>query len=377
MMLILRSFNSTFLRGDIMGKNALEPLFDLFWDSGAIFFRWLFDGWIKPKTDFEPLWEETKLHNNSKTKPLLVNENNTDKTKTYIFSIPTGLTIKEFMSRKQALAQFLKEDPRNIKIELVNNLATITIYDTSKLNFDYRSYSFDYDTKEIKIPIGISLKNFETVCWHPTSPNECHMLIGGSTGAGKSVCLNVIMEYLINRNDVELYIQDTKVIDLVEYEEASQTKIYNTGTDYATETVLGLVKEMNNRYDYLKARGLKNMSECKAKDKPKTIFYIVEELASYNPRDDKEYYSALAQILAKGRAAGVICVLTTQAPYSEILPGMLKNNINSIIGLKTRTKEASKVIIGDYDLLVNLRGRGHGIFAVNGEYNEVQIFNMG
>ena len=164
-----------------MGKNALEPLFNLFWDSGAIFFRWLFDGWIKPKTDFEPIFNETKLQNASRNTPLLVNEHTTDKTKTYIFSIPTGLTISDFMSRKQALAQFLKEDPRDIKIELVNNLATITIYDTSKLNFDYRSYNFDYKTKQIRIPIGISLKDFSTVYWLPTDPNQHNLLIGGST----------------------------------------------------------------------------------------------------------------------------------------------------------------------------------------------------
>ena len=164
-----------------MGKNALEPLFNLFWDSGAIFFRWLFDGWIKPKTDFEPIFNETKLQNASKNTPLLVKEHTTDKTETYIFSIPTGLTIKDFMARKEALAQFLKQDPKNIKIELVNNLATVTIYDTSKLNFDYRSYDFDYKTNQIRIPLGINLRNFETIYWNPTSPNECHLLIGGST----------------------------------------------------------------------------------------------------------------------------------------------------------------------------------------------------
>ena len=360
-----------------MGKNALEPLFDVFWNAGEVFFRWLFDGWIKQKTDFEPIFTETKLYNSTKSKPILVNESTTDKTKTFIFTIPYGLTINDFIKNREAIGVFLKQDSKNIKIELTNNnMATITIYDTSKLNFDYRSYSFDYDTKEIKIPIGVSLKKiFEVIYWHPTSPNECHMLIGGSTGSGKSVCLNVIMQYLIHRNDVELYIQDTKVIDLTEYEEASQTKIYNTGTDYATETVLGLVKEMNNRYDYLKAHGLKNMSECKAKDKPKTIFYICEELASFNPKVDTDYYSALAQILAKGRAASVICVLTTQAPYSEILPGMLKNNINTIVGLKTRTHEASKVISGDYDLLTGLRGRGHG-YLLSSTNTELQVFNI-
>ena len=351
----------------------VETVFNCCWDLGAKFFKWLFDGWIKPKTDFNILFDETKLYNTSKAKPLLVNENNTDKTETYVFSIPTGLTINDFMSRRESLAQYLKEDPKNIKIELVNNLASITIYDTSKLNFDYRSYNFDFKGREIRIPVGINLKDFSTVYWLPTDPNQHNLLIGGSTGSGKSVCLNVIMQYLINRDDVELYIQDSKVVDLVEYEEAKQTKLYNTGTDYSLETVLDLVNIMNDRYKYLKSLRAKNINEAKGM---KYIFYIVEELASFSPKEDKEYYKALAELLAKGRAAGIIVIITTQAPYSEILPGMLKNNINSIIGLKTRTKEASKVIIGDYDLLVNLRGKGHGIFAVNGEYTEVQIFNI-
>ena len=146
--------------------NALQPLFDLFWDSGVIFFRWLFDGYIKPKTDFEPIFNETKLYNSTKSKPILVNESTTDRTKTFIFTIPYGLTINEFMSRREAIGVFLKQDPKNIKIELTNNnMATITIYDTSKLNFNYHSYEFDYKTKQIKIPIGVSLKKFFEVIY--------------------------------------------------------------------------------------------------------------------------------------------------------------------------------------------------------------------
>ena len=356
--------------------NALQPLFDLLWDAGKIIFNWTFEYWIKPKTDFDPLWEETKLQNTSKAKPLLVNENNTEKTKTYIFSIPTGLTVSDFVARKEALAQFLKQDSNNIKIELVNNLATVTVYDTSKLNFSYSFYSFDYKTKEIRIPIGISLKNFETVYWHPTDPNQHNLLLSGATGSGKSVALAVIMEYLTHRDDIELYIQDVKYVDLTSYQNCPQTKIYNEGTNYSLETIRGLTDEMESRYSYLKAKGCKNLNECKAKDKPKYIFYIVEELASFSIKDDKEYFEELSELMAKGRACGMTCILVTQTPYADILPGKIKSNINTIIGLKTRTREASKVIIGDYDLLTGLRGKGHCIFAVNGSYNEVQIFNM-
>ena len=80
--------------------------------------------------------------------------------------------------------------------------------------------------------------------------------------------------------------------------------------------------------------------------------------------------------MSKGRAAEVYVILTTQTPYREVLPGLLKSNINTKIGLKVNTKEASKVISGDYDTLMNLRGKGHGkIFTANGE-KEIQCFRI-
>lgn len=355
----------------------ITSIFDCTWDLGSKFFRWLFDGWYKPsKIDFEPLWNETKVINSIGDKPILKSQNKTSQTQTFTFTIPVGMTIDNFIRNKAAIAQYLHENPKNIRIELLNNLATITIYDTSKLSFDYKDYKFNFKTHEIRVPIGINLKTFETAYWLPASSNECNLLIGGSTGAGKSVCLNVIMEYLINRDDVELYLQDTKLVDLVDYENAPQTKVYNEGTNYSIETIKALTDEMASRYKYLKAHKYKNVNEIKEENKPKYIFYVVEELASFNPKDHKEFYKGLAELLAKGRAAGIIIILTTQAPYAEILPGMLKNNINTIIGLKTRTQEASKVICGDYESLIGLRGRGHGRLFNAAGTSEIQVFNI-
>ena len=173
---------------------------------------------------------------------------------------------------------------------------------------------------------------------------------------------------------MELYLQDTKMVDLVNYQ--SRAKIYNEGTDYAVETLKGLVEQMVERYKYLKKYGYKNMEECNRKDKPPYVFYILEELASFNPQDDKEFYKYLSELLAKGRAAGIFVIITSQACYSEILPGMLKNNINTILGLKTRTGEASKVISGNYDLLTGLRGKGHGYLINAAGAEEIQVFNI-
>ena len=343
----------------------VQTVFDGIWNIGSKVFYWTFDGWIEEKINFDPLWNELKMFNSIGNKPILKSYNTTEKTKVYLFTIPVGMTIDNFRRNITAIAQYLHEDQRNIRIELVNNMAAVTVYDTSKLSFEYKDYKFNTKGKEVKVPIGINLRTFEPVIWQPTSPNECHLLIGGSTGAGKSVCLKVIMEYLANRDDVELYIQDTKVIDLVSFSEISVQ--YNEGKDYATETTAHLVDIMNSRYKELKGNNNKKFNH---------IFYIVEELASFNPKEDKEFYNNLAELLAKGRAASIGVIITTQAPYSEILPGMLKNNINTIIGLKTRTGEASKVICNNYDALTKLRGRGHAIlFNADGE-TEMQVFNI-
>ena len=354
----------------------VTTIFDCTWELGSKFFKWLFNGWIEDKKDFDPIWNETKMYNSIGNKPILKKQNKTNITESYLFTIPVGMTVGDFIKNKGAIAQYLHQDPNNIRIELTNNMVTLTTYDTSKLRFDYKNYKFDYKSKDIKIPIGIDLKTFNTVYWSPTDPNECHLLIGGSTGSGKSVALNVILEYLINRNDVELWLQDTKLVDLVGYENAPQTKVYNEGTNYSIDTIKALTNEMNKRYGYLKSKGYKNLNECKEKNKAKTIFYVLEELASFNPREDKEFYKGLAEILAKARAVNIVCILTTQAPYAEILPGMLKNNVNTTLGLKTKTGEASKVICNNYDALTRLRGKGHGILFTANNETELQVFNI-
>ena len=163
-----------------MADNILQPYFDLVWDLGSKFFYWTFEAWIKEKIDFEPLWNEVGLYNSIGNKPLLLKENSTNRTHTYIFTIPVGMTINDFIKNKAAIAQYLHQDIKDLRIKLINNLASITVYDTSNLSFNYEDYDFKIG-KEIRVPVGISLEDFSTVYWNPTSPNECHLLIGGST----------------------------------------------------------------------------------------------------------------------------------------------------------------------------------------------------
>lgn len=346
------------------------------------FTKWCFDGWIdfeKPK--FEILFEETKLYNsNKKNKPILKKEKHSEKTDVYIFTIPTGLSILDFTKRKEQIAQFLHTDLQHLKIENINNLASITIYKEGAIEYFYEDYNFPL-TKNLQIPLGINLETWNTVYWNPNETNSCHLLIAGNTGAGKSTLVYIILTYIIQyRNDVDLYLQDVKKVDMPYFQEAKQVIRYNPGKDYAEETITGLVDEMNARYDYLTGKKVRSMNELKPKHRLNSIIYVVEELAVFKygngKGEDANFFEKLRLILEQGRAVNITVICITQSPYSGTLPGEWKSNFPCIIGLKTRTNEASKVITGDYDMLTNLRGKGHGYMLTPEQDIEFQGFNI-
>jgi S-DNA-T family DNA segregation ATPase FtsK/SpoIIIE len=321
--------------------------------------------------DWDYIFKELKLCNNSYLYPILYKSNITDILNMYLFTIPPGLSIKNFTKYENEFKQFLKVD--NIKIELVNNLLSIKTYNLENIKYNYEDYEFN---NEFKVPLGVDLDSFKPVFWKPSDPSQAHLLIGGSTGGGKSVALNVILTHLIKtRKDIQLYLQDTKMVDLYCFKEAKQVNYYGDGTNGIEEVLLKLSSEMERRYKLIRNARFKDINGYRTINRIPYIFLVIEELATFNPKLDKEFYNKLAELLAKGRGCGIYVIITTQAPYAEVLPGMLKNNINVTLGLKAKTMEASKVICGS-DELVNLKGKGHGILYCPEKNYEIQCFNI-
>lgn len=344
------------------------------------FTKWCFDGWIDfNKPQFNILFEEIKLYSsNKKNKPILKKIKHSIETDVYIFTIPIGLSITDFIKKKEVIAQFLKTDLQHLKIENKNNLSAITVFKGDEIEYFYEDYEFP-TTKYIQIPLGINLENWNIVYWMPNDVNMCHLLIGGNTGSGKSTLIYVILSYIVQyRNDVDLYIQDVKVVDMWAFRNAKQVVRYNQGKDYATETIIELTDEMDRRYKYLLEKGVRNMNELEPKYRLNSIIYIIEELAAFKNKKDADelFYEKLRLILEQGRAVNITIICVTQSPYSDTLPGPLKANFPVIVGLKTRTEEASKVITGEFDLLKNCRGKGHGYFLAPNKDTEFQGFNI-
>ena len=314
---------------------------------------------LKKKYNWDKLFFEINLCNRSGEYPWLHHQKDN---RMFFFTIPIGLSISNFKKHKLEIATFLKVKENNLKIEYENTLVVISKNEQNE-SYDYEDYNFN---EKKGIPIGIDLDRHNIVYWDYNSPNECHLLIAGATGSGKSVCLDVVVNSLLNRKNIELYLQDTKMVDLYKYKNRINVKYYGEGKENIEEVLEDLVKEMNRRYKILR----------RVDKQFKPIFIIIEELASFNIKEDKVFYKLLSEILAKGRAAKIFIILTTQTPYAEVLPGQLKANVNTKIGLKVNTKEASKIISGDYNELINLRGFGHAKIINSLGIREIQCFKI-
>lgn len=330
--------------------------------------------------DFDYLFKQIKLQNLDEHRPRLRKVVKGKSYTAYLFSIPIGLSINDFEDNKMAICQYLHQDHERTVIELVNNQALITIsHENKEISYNFEDYEFN----EYKgLPLGVNLFKKNVVYWDfKTSP---HLILGGSTDSGKSTMLTVMMSYVIDKlsDEVELYLQDTKILDLYQYENVNCVKHYKEYKDGIYELLDELVVEMNDRYKYLKSKGTKDIIKYNKKypnEKLKYKILIVEELSSFSIKDaddNDKFYPKLKELLTKGRGAGFQVWFTCQTPYSESFPGVIKNNVTSVIGLRCLTGEASKAVCGDFDALTSLKGKGHAKLFLSGDIIEFQGFDI-
>lgn len=333
------------------------------------------------ENEFDYLFSQIKLENKDGHKPILKDTIDVLNYTAYLFTIPIGLSIDDFKSRHMAISQYLHQLDEDVNIELVNNLALITIKkENLNVSYNYEDYEFD---DSLKIPLAVDLLNKKIVSWNFAEPNETHLILGGTTGCGKSTMLRMMMTHVTKHlyDKVELRLQDTKLVDLSDFKDVECVTYYQEYKDGIYEELDKLVGEMNERYKIIKKSKTKDIVgyNKKSKNKLKYIFLVIEELSTFNKdvKEDKEkFYLKIKDILTKGRAAGIQVIFTCQTPYNDVFPGDIKNNVNVKVGLACNTGEASKAVCGDYDALLKLKGKGHGKLFSCGSVCEFQGLNI-
>lgn len=204
----------------------------------------------------------------------------------------------------------------------------------------FSSFSFTPNyTTDIKIPIGKDLNNNVVSLDFGKIP---HILIGGTTGSGKSVLINTIICSLYATTPKEMFelvLIDPKRVELSKYKAFNNVKFIEE-TNEAVYFLSQLVSIMEQRYAELEKIGRKNGDNYF-----KPLFVIVDELADLMLSARYECEESVVRLAQKGRACGIHLLLATQRPTVNVVSGLIKSNLPCRIALKTASFRDSITLI--------------------------------
>ena len=206
-----------------------------------------------------------------------------------------------------------------------------------------------------------------------------HLLIAGSTGSGKSVCINSIITSIIYHSrpdEVKLMLIDPKVVELSVYNGIPhlRTEVV-TDMKKAQGTLNWAVREMEARYQLFagaKVRNIEGYNRSNPEKKMAYILIIVDEFADLMNVASKEVEVLIQRLTQKARAAGIHLILATQRPSADVITGVIKSNIPSRIAFMVESSLNSRIIL-DEGGAESLLGKGDMLFKQAGALSTVRI----
>ena len=223
-----------------------------------------------------------------------------------------------------------------------------------------------FNKKEIKLPIalGKSISGSPVVGDLSLMP---HLLIAGTTGSGKSVCINTIILSLLYKYTPEkcnLILIDPKMLELSAYEGIPHLLCpVITEAKKATAALGWAVKEMESRYKLMTSVGVKNIDGYNSKHKKHMpyIIVIVDEMSDLMLIAGKEIENYIQRLSQMARAAGIHIIMATQRPSVDVITGTIKANFPTRISFQVSSKIDSRTILGEQGA-EQLLGKGDMLF---------------
>ena len=211
-----------------------------------------------------------------------------------------------------------------------------------------------------------------------------HMLIAGTTGSGKSVCMNSIIISLLYKaspSDVKLIMVDPKMVELGIYNGIPHLLIpVVTDPKKAAGSLQWAVTEMLRRYKAMSDAGVRELDsynsmidsqEMEGERLPK-IVVIIDELADLMLVAAKEVEESICRIAQMGRAAGIHLIIATQRPSADVITGLMKANIPSRIAFSVASAMESRIIL-DTQGAEKLVGKGDMLFSPIGALKPTRV----
>ncbi|MBQ5712293.1 MAG: DNA translocase FtsK [Oscillospiraceae bacterium] len=210
-----------------------------------------------------------------------------------------------------------------------------------------------------------------------------HMLIAGTTGSGKSVCMNSIIISLLYKaspDDVKLIMVDPKMVELGIYNGIPHLLIpVVTDPKKAAGSLQWAVTEMMRRYKAMSDAGVRDLESYNSiveaegsGNKLPQVVVIIDELADLMLVAAKEVEESICRIAQMGRASGIHLVIATQRPSADVITGLMKANIPSRIAFSVASAMESRIIL-DTQGAEKLVGRGDMLFAPIGSGKPLRV----
>ena len=210
----------------------------------------------------------------------------------------------------------------------------------------------DFKKKDVKLPIALG-KNISGIPIIGDLASMPHLLIAGTTGSGKSVCINTIILSLLYRHTPDkckFILIDPKMLELSTYEGVPHLLCPVITEAKKAASVLGwVVKEMESRYRLMTREGVRNIDGYNSKHKLPMpyIVVVVDEMSDLMLVAGKEIENYIQKLSQMARAAGIHIIMATQRPSVDVITGTIKANFPTRISFQVTSKIDSRTILGE------------------------------
>ncbi len=270
------------------------------------------------------------------------------------FEPAAGVKVSKIINLSDDIARNTSSESARIASIPGSNTLGIELPNSSRENVYLSEIlkSPDFKKKEIKLPIalGKSISGNPIVGDLSSMP---HLLIAGTTGSGKSVCINTIILSLLYRHTPEkckFILIDPKMLELSTYEGVPHLLCPVITEAKKAASVLGwVVKEMESRYRLMTKEGVRNIDGYNAKHKLPMpyIVVVVDEMSDLMLVAGKEIENYIQKLSQMARAAGIHIIMATQRPSVDVITGTIKANFPTRISFQVTSKIDSRTILGE------------------------------
>ena len=270
------------------------------------------------------------------------------------FEPAAGVKVSKIINLSDDIARNTSSESARIATIPGSNTVGIELPNNSRENVYLSEIldNADFKKKDIRLPIALG-KNISGKAIVSDLASMPHLLIAGTTGSGKSVCINTIILSLLYRHTPDkckFILIDPKMLELSTYEGIPHLLCPVITEAKKAASVLGwVVKEMESRYRLMTKEGVRNIDGYNTKHKLAMpyIVVVVDEMSDLMLVAGKEIENYIQKLSQMARAAGIHIIMATQRPSVDVITGTIKANFPTRISFQVTSKIDSRTILGE------------------------------